>query len=257
MAKWDAKQYIKFEAERTRPVHDLVERILLPAPRELADLGCGPGNSTKILADRYPNAHVIGIDKSENMLQLARIRNPHLQFLKADIRRWRLTRKFDILLSSSAIQWIGSAEILLPRLVSGLQPGGCLALQVPDTANELINTVLLEVLSIMNISTRNTLRTGSISKITVDELYRILSPLMVNMDLWMTTYIHPLKLEDIVEWALGSGLQVLLSACPSSIRNTLMTLYRERLQFAYPEQHDGRILFAIPRLFAVAQKPLT
>ena len=89
MADWNAELYKKFENERTRPARELLARILLPAPKNVVDLGCGPGNSTELLFEQYKGAAILGMDNSENMLVDARKRLPDCLFAFADIASWR------------------------------------------------------------------------------------------------------------------------------------------------------------------------
>src|ERR1700677_4072884 len=118
---WSAAQYVKFEHERTRPVHGLVARIPNPEISRAADIGCGPGNSTEVLRERYPSAHIVGIDSSPDMIEAARKRLPDIAFDVADIREWRAERPFDVILANAVLQWIPGHETLLPALIARLR----------------------------------------------------------------------------------------------------------------------------------------
>ena len=133
---WSAAQYLKFEHERTRPVRDLVQRIPLAHVETAADIGCGPGNSTEVLRERYPQAHIIGLDSSPDMIQAARKRLPGVAFEVADIREWRAKEPLDVILANAVLQWIPDHETLLPALIGKLKPGGALAAQMPDNLDE-------------------------------------------------------------------------------------------------------------------------
>ena len=133
---WSAKQYSAFENERTRPVRDLVAALPNPSVGLAVDLGCGPGNSTEVLASRYPDAKVTGMDSSEDMVQAARKRLPALDFELADIATWNPPQQYDVILANAALQWVPDHATLYPRLVGKLAQGGILAVQTPDNMEE-------------------------------------------------------------------------------------------------------------------------
>lgn len=133
---WSAKQYSAFENERTRPVRDLVAALPNEDIATAVDLGCGPGNSTEVLASRYPKAAVTGMDSSDDMVQAARKRLPGIAFELADIETWNPPQQYDVILANAALQWVPDHATLYPRLVSKLAPGGSLAVQTPDNLEE-------------------------------------------------------------------------------------------------------------------------
>lgn len=73
---WDAGQYLRFGGERARPFFDLVAQVAATDPKYVADLGCGPGNLTAALAQRWPDAAVTGVDNSPEMIAAARAAAP-------------------------------------------------------------------------------------------------------------------------------------------------------------------------------------
>ena len=133
---WSAKQYSAFENERTRPVRDLVAALPNEDIATAVDLGCGPGNSTEVLASRYPKAAVTGMDSSDDMVQAARKRLPGIAFELSDIETWNPPQQYDVILANAALQWVPDHATLYPRLVSKLAPGGSLAVQTPDNLEE-------------------------------------------------------------------------------------------------------------------------
>ena len=142
---WSAKQYTMFEQQRTRPVRDLVAAIANGDVRSAVDLGCGPGNSTEVLAERFPQAHITGMDSSDDMLVDARKRLPQLNFELADIGAWRPSQKYDVILANASLQWLPNHATLYPHLVDQLTPGGTLAIQTPDNLDEPAHRLAREV----------------------------------------------------------------------------------------------------------------
>src|SRR5262249_30012825 len=118
MNMWNAPQYLKFESERTQPCRDLVNRIGIGDARRVVDLGCGPGNSTTILRERWPAAEVIGVDNSAEMIEKAMQTEPRGSWIQADIQDWAKTGEtFDIVFSNATLHWVPDHEVLLPRLL--------------------------------------------------------------------------------------------------------------------------------------------
>jgi len=141
---WSAADYLRFEDERTRPARDLLAAVPNADARVAVDLGCGPGNSTELLVRRFPEARVEGIDASPDMIDKARVRLPDVPFSLADIATWEGQGSYDLLFANASLQWVPDHEMLLPRLVSRLKPGGALAVQLPDNLRESSHTAMAE-----------------------------------------------------------------------------------------------------------------
>jgi trans-aconitate 2-methyltransferase len=256
VADWNANQYIKFEDQRTRPAVDLLARVPLAEAGRCVDLGCGPGNSTEVLTQRFPGAEVTGIDTSPDMLDKARRRLPGLRFEQADIASWRPEAPIDLIFANAALQWVPDHASLLPRLVSFLAQGGCLAVQVPDNLSEPSHAHMREVAGSGPWAPR--LQAAGVAREVIgsfEDIYGWLIDAGCSVDLWRTTYVHPLDGPDaIIEWLKSTGLKPFIDPLDEAERRDFLASYRERIAQAYPIQGDGMVLLRFPRLFFVAVK---
>jgi trans-aconitate 2-methyltransferase len=253
---WSAAQYLKFENERTRPVRDLVQRIPLAQVETAADIGCGPGNSTEVLRERYPEARIIGVDSSPDMIQAARKRLPDMTFEVADIREWRPKEPLDVILANAVFQWIPSHETLFPTLIAKLKPGGALGGQMPDNLEEPSHRLMSEVASdgpwAAKLKDAAAART---ERHLADWYFRLLRAHAPHVDIWRTTYFHPLAgAQAIVEWLKGTGLRPFLDPLDETEREAFLARYEGRIAKAYPAEPGGTVLLPFPRLFVVAAR---
>jgi trans-aconitate 2-methyltransferase len=255
LADWSATLYMRYEAERTRPAVDLLNRAVGQSTERIADLGCGPGNSTELLANRFPTAEIIGLDTSEDMLAKARLRVPRATFENADIEHWRAGRPFDLIFANAALQWIPRHIDLMARLMSQLAPGGRLAVQVPDNLHEASH-VLMRKIAAEPLFREKLAHAGGRERIgAFADYYAALTPHCAEIDVWRTTYVHPLKGPDaIVEWLQSTGLRPFLAPLTAQERETFLARYGEAIAATYPPLADGRVLLPFPRLFIVAVK---
>ena len=251
---WSAAQYTQFEDERTRPVRDLVAAIPPAQARTAIDLGCGPGNSTQVLAARLPGAVVRGIDSSDDMIRAARERLPDIEFDVADIAQWQSPTPLDAILANASLQWLPDHVTLYPKLVAQLARGGCLAVQTPDNLGEPAHRVAREVAA-------NGPWAGKIAGVVHPDrhdpawYYALLAPLCQRVDVWRTTYFHPLQGHDaIVEWFKGSALRPFLAPLDAPEQQAFLSAYRDGIAAAYPLLPDGTALLPFPRLFLVATR---
>jgi len=253
---WCPTQYVKFEQERSRAVRDLLEHVPNKQVARAADIGCGPGNSTELLQQRFPDAMVIGIDSSADMVAAARKRLPGNLFDIQDIAAWRGSGDtFDVILANAVLQWVPDHASLLPSLVGKLSPGGSLAVQVPANVDEPAPRLIREIAA--NGPWRQRLAKPTIERTfrhTAEWYYRTLRDQGVAVDLWMTTYYHSLPggPDAIVEWFEGSGLRPYLEPLDASERSAFLNEYRHAVAQAYPTMPDGTVLLAFPRLFFIA-----
>jgi trans-aconitate 2-methyltransferase len=256
MSDWNPTLYSKFETERMRAARDLLARIPLDSARLVYDLGCGPGNSAELLLRRYPDAQVVGLDTSDAMLAHARVRAPQARFVKQDIADWAPEDRPDLIFANAALQFLPDHDQLFLRLMSYLAPGGALAAQMPNTARESSHALMRMVAAegpwssrLVPIAKTQPLIAG------YEDYYDWLRPTASRIDIWMTTYVHPLDgPQSIADWFAGSTLQPFLERLGDEERCEFLARYRAGLKEAYPTQPDGRTLFAYPRLFIIAVK---
>ena len=255
MKDWSAAHYLKLEEERTRPARDLLARVPPRERREVVDLGCGPGNSTELLAQRYPGANLRGVDNSQDMLREARARLPSAQFDYGDVAQWRTTEPVDLIFANAVLQWIPGHIDLMARLIGGLAPGGCLAVQVPDNLDEPSHRLMREVAA--RPPFRAKLGDAERARETIGafaDYYEALAP-AADLDLWRTTYVHALAGPDaIVEWVTSTGLRPYLNPLDRDEEAAYLAAYREAIAAAYPALADGRVLLPFPRLFIIATR---
>ena len=129
--RWDANLYSRFSDHRLRPALELLDRVSLEAPTVIYDLGCGTGNVTRIISERWPSAKVCGLDSSREMLGKATAESAKIQWVEADIQRWQPGELPDLFYSNVTLHWVPGHRELFPRLVGFVRPGGCLAVQIP------------------------------------------------------------------------------------------------------------------------------
>ncbi|MFL5258487.1 MAG: trans-aconitate 2-methyltransferase [Hyphomicrobiales bacterium] len=252
MREWNSEQYLKFADERTRPARDLLAQVPLAESRRVFDLGCGPGNSTELLAARYPNAEITGIDSSPDMLEAARDRLPELSFVQADVAAWTPDGECDLLFANAVFQWVPHHPRVLQRLAAHLKPGGVLAVQMPDNLGEPVHALMCETAaqgpwaSGMADAARDELPAAQ-------DYYDLLRSAASHVDIWRTTYHHPLEgAQGIVEWMKGTGLRPFLAKLAPDEQRAFLESYTARIAAAYPLRADGKVLLAFPRLFIIA-----
>jgi trans-aconitate 2-methyltransferase len=256
MADWDAQQYLKFEDERTRAARDLLAQIPVAAARGVVDVGCGPGNSTELLARRWPQARITGIDTSADMLRQARERLPGHTFIEANVSHWAPPVGTDVVFANAIFQWVPDHLNQLKRLTAALPTGGVLAVQMPDNMDEPSHVMMREVAQLPQFQERLALvleARGELPK--PGAYYDALRPLCQRLDIWHTVYNH--VLDDagaIVEWVKGTGLRPFLDPLDAPERKEFLEAYKARIAASYPPQADGKVLLRFPRLFLVVVK---
>ena len=258
MPSWDPQQYQRFGNERARPFFDLLARIPDGEVRSAADLGCGPGNLTATLVDRWPNATVWGVDSSPDMLASATQlpTHPRLYFMQADLATWRPEQPLDRVVSNAAVQWVPDHAAVLSHLLNILTPGGVLAVQMPNNFDEAAHQLLAQLVrqepwasAIGRWQERYFVQTATWY---TDTLHRLG---FVDVDVWETIYYHALQGSDaVLEWMKGTALRPVFTRLATEQHAAFLTEYREKLRAAYSEQSYGTV-FPFRRLFFTAKKP--
>ncbi len=253
---WDASNYLRFADERTRPAADLVARVAVAEPARVIDLGCGPGNSTRVLRERWPAARIAGLDTSPEMIGVARESSADTEWLLGDAASWRSVEPFDVVFSNAALQWMPDHAALVRRLFDQVADGGALAFQIPSDRYALVRTLIDEVAD--DPAWRERME-GPRSSLTMQApafYYDALVDLATRLDIWETEYSHVLDgPEAIVEWISSTGLRPFLDALDSDAeRERFSAMLTELVADGYPRRVDGKVLFPFRRLFVIAYR---
>jgi trans-aconitate 2-methyltransferase len=254
-AQWDPKTYLAFADERTRPARELLGRVPNEAPAQVIDLGCGPGNSTEGLRQRWPDAAIEGLDSSPEMIRQARESGVDAVWSVGDLAAWAPARPYDVIFSNATLHWLDDLDRLLPRLMQALAPGGTLAFQVPLNLAMPSHVILREVAANGLWAARLRDVRGSFTHLTSAQCFDILEPHAASLDIWETEYLQVLDGPDAVyRWLGGTGLRPFEQALEGEERAAFLAAYKARLADAYPRRDTGETLFPFRRLFAVARR---
>jgi trans-aconitate 2-methyltransferase len=250
---WNPAIYMAFGDERTRPAVELLARIRCENPARVIDLGCGPGNSTAILAARWPNAKLEGLDSSPDMLERARQSALHAEWIEADLASWSAHGQYSVIFSNATLQWLGDHRALIPRLMRFIEPGGTFAFQVPHNMSAPSHVLMREAAAAGSWAAKLS-GVREVAVLPAEHYFDIFAACGAQTDIWETEYLHVLEGEDAVyKWVSATGLRPFVQALAGDERDAFVADYKQRLNRAYPRQRDGRTLFPFKRLFAVAQ----
>jgi trans-aconitate 2-methyltransferase len=259
---WDPTQYLQFEDQRLRPAIDLLARVQSASPRHVVDLGCGTGNVTRLLAQRWPDAQITGVDNSATMLERARVAAadlPRVAYVPAELDAWSPAAPVDLVYSNAALHWLPDHATLIARVAAMVAPTGVLAVQMPDNFRAPSHATI----AALALSARWRGQLASLVRATptapAAEYYAWLAPLFPRIDIWSTEYLQVLapnaaREHPVAAWTKGTWLVPFLAALDSGEQREFLAAYAEELASAYPLLPDGGVLFPFRRLFIVANR---
>jgi trans-aconitate 2-methyltransferase len=250
---WNPNQYLAFAGARMQPAIDLLARIALNAPETVVDLGCGPGNITPLLRQRWRDAAIVGLDNSTSMLERARAANPAENYDNTDIATWNPAQRPAVIYANAALQWLPDHHNLLPRLAGYVAPGGVLAMQIPRNHDAPSHRLVLDV--IRDGPWRATLEPvwAGVTSLGPLDYRRLMAPLTRTLDIWETQYLQVLEGDNpVAAYTKGTWLTRFLDPLDEPWRSTFETRYQDIIRAAYPPEPDGKTLFAFRRLFMIA-----
>ena len=251
---WDPSQYLRYDNERSQPTRDLIAAIGNFNPTEIVDLGCGTGNSTALLTDRWPDASLIGVDGSTEMLDQADQSGLHAVWQEADIATWQPASPVDLIFSNAALHWLDDHDVLFRQLVAGLRPDGMLAVQMPYNFSQPSHTLISEIATEPRWVERlsNVIRPSPVS--TPETYLQMLEPLISAVRVWTTTYLHVLHGEHpVARWTGGATLRPVIAALEDDA-DEFIADYQTRLERAYPRRADGTTVLPFTRMFILATR---
>jgi trans-aconitate 2-methyltransferase len=261
---WDTTQYLRFGGERARPFFDLLARVAAENPGFVVDMGCGPGNLTVALAERWPSASVVGVDSSPEMIEAAQARvlyinnraadAPGLSFMRDDVRHWKPQALPDVIVSNAVLQWVPEHREVLADWAGWLTDGGWLAVQVPGNFDQPSHAIMRELAD--SPRWRPFLTDVNLTRKSADpaDYAGLLAEAGCEVDAWETTYLHILQGADpVLEWIKGTGLRPVLEVLDAEQAADFLAEYGELLRVAYPPQPFGMV-FPFRRIFAVAHR---
>ena len=258
---WNAKIYTQFLDLRTRPARDLLAAIPNDfQPKTVYDLGCGPGNSTILLKDRWPHAKVVGLDSSLNMLGAAKAAYPDIDFIQGDIAHFSPDEKIDCLFANASLQWLDDHQTLIPKLLQWLNSGGIFGIQMPNNFHCPSHQVIISVLQSHKAwqPFLKNLRYGMLA----ESLYKLpwyydllISAGASDLQIWETEYFQEMSdHEEIFNWIKGTALRPVLSAMDTDDQSKFASVYIKTIAKAYPIQKNNKILLPFQRIFMMGYR---
>jgi trans-aconitate 2-methyltransferase len=251
LALWNDAQYLKFGDERTRAARELLARVPLERAERIVDLGCGPGNSTALLRERWPDARLIGVDNSPEMLARARRDLPSVEWILGDAGDFTPPAPVDLLFANAVFHWLPDHATLFHSIIGKVRKGGVLAVQMPHNFDEPSHRLMREVRATLMPEGQEVRAATPVASPAF--YYELLASRAAAVDIWRTTYEHVMPdAAAIVEWVKGTGLRPYLDDLADNESTAYLSAYRAAIDRAYPPRVDGKRLFSFPRLFIVA-----
>jgi trans-aconitate 2-methyltransferase len=254
MNDWNPEKYLVFKNERTQPAIDLVEKITLDYPQRIIDIGCGPGNSTQILVNKWPKSIVVGLDFSKTMIEKARIDYPDQTWLHENAEDIKGNEKYSIVFSNASLQWMNNHEKLIPKLWKIVDSNGVFAAQIPNFQQMPINRAINNVLDKWSTSINNIFWDKQLHDLNY--YYDLLCKNAKEILLWETSYFHILpSIQGIVDFVHSTALKPYLEQLNTKEeRQEFEKDIFEECKKYYKEQSNGKVLFPFQRMFIIAYK---
>jgi trans-aconitate 2-methyltransferase len=251
---WDPAQYLAFADHRGRPFYDLIGRIRTETPRRVVDLGCGPGNLTATLGQRWPGAVIEALDSSPEMVEAAKANGVAARL--GDVSDWVPEPDTDVVISNAVLQWVPGHRDLLRKWVSALPSGAWLAVQMPGNLGAPSHQLVHDVAATPqwhDALAQVHLRVGA--EVGMPREYAdLFADEGCQVDVWETTYLQRMAGEDpILEWMVGTALRPIRQALDDTAWARFRADLAPRLRAAYPARPDGTTWFDFRRVFMVAR----
>ncbi|KIO78925.1 hypothetical protein TH53_01085 [Pedobacter lusitanus] len=255
---WDPALYSKYEKYRLIPPLELINRLNIYNPEVIYELGCGLGNTTRLIKDKWSNAKVYGLDNSSEMLNVATEIYPELNFIETDINKWQPDDEPDLLIANSLFHLIDNHENILIRLTTLLKKGGQFAIQMPVTFYTPWYQLMIDVLrygiqeGILNQKEALLEMVEKEIVQSVDYYYSLFDPLSSSIDIWETEYYMELEGDDAVfNWVEGAGLRPVLSNLNPVEYDFFINQYKKRVGELYWKRKNHKTIFPFKRMFLV------
>lgn len=254
-ATWDPQRYLQFADDRARPFVDLLSRVPSAGARTVVDLGCGPGNLTPLLRSAFPDAQIVGVDSSPEMIDRARADDPDTEYVLADVATWRPAEPVDVIVSNALFQWLDDRFDVIGDVATCVRSGGAFALQVPANGASASHRLLFEIANREPYASHTADVTDRFFTDGPDLYLDLFADLGWTADAWSTTYLHVLPGDDpVFDWISGTGARPVLQSLPDDLRPRFEAEYRAALREAFPRQEWGTVL-PFTRTFCVAVAP--
>jgi trans-aconitate 2-methyltransferase len=254
---WDPDLYLKFKDERTQPAIDLISKINAAfQPESILDVGCGPGNSSQALLERWPEARLTGIDNSASMIEKAKATYPNNLWVLADAASYAPTARYDLVFSNATIQWIPDHEKLFKKLFNLINSGGSLAIQVPRFDEMPVSKAIQEVSSREKWEESTRGCADLLTRHDYKYYFELMSADYQAVEMWQTDYIHILESQyAILEWIRSTAIKPYLDCINEEGEKALFeSELLAEIKRDYPVQRNGKVIFPFRRLFMIGYK---